>query len=183
MEQHVCPWWLAYTFDNPLRKLIHSPTKIMSPYVDAGMTAADIGCGMGYFSLGLAQLVGPGGRVFSADLQPEMLARVEKRAGKKGLSAIVTTVQSGPAAIGIDTPVDFALAFWMIHETPDPKAFFRQIHGILKPGGRLLMTEPRFHVDQEQFEAELAVARQAGFKLESSPKITFCRAALLTILP
>ena len=61
-DHHVCPWWLAYTFDNPLRRLIHNPRDIFSGYVKEGMTVMDVGCGMGYFTLGLAEL-GPGPKI------------------------------------------------------------------------------------------------------------------------
>ena len=53
---HICPWWLTYTFDNPLRRLIHNPRKMLSGLVRPGMTAADLGCGMGYFTAALAEL-------------------------------------------------------------------------------------------------------------------------------
>ena len=59
---HVCPWWLAYTFDNPLRRLIHKPEKIFDGLVQPGMTVMDVGCGMGYVTLGLAEIVGEGCR-------------------------------------------------------------------------------------------------------------------------
>ena len=68
MNDRVCPWWLCYSFDNPLRHLIHDPERLLEPYVKTGMTAVDIGCGMGYFTLGLAKLVGPGGTVIAVDL-------------------------------------------------------------------------------------------------------------------
>ncbi|MBU4143260.1 hypothetical protein KJ590_04695, partial [Patescibacteria group bacterium] len=48
----VCPWWLCYSFDNPLRRLFHDPERLLGPYVKTGMTAVDIGCGMGYFTIG-----------------------------------------------------------------------------------------------------------------------------------
>ncbi|GEM_PF-6888608 len=79
MDDHVCPWWLAYTFDNPLRQLVHNPEKIFSSLIRPGQTVVDIGCGMGYFSLGMAKLVGESGRVISVDLQKEMLAKVHQR--------------------------------------------------------------------------------------------------------
>ena len=81
----TCPWWLLFTFDNPLRKLIHDPIKILSPFVESGDTVLDVGCGMGYFSLGLAELVGEKGKVIAADLQPQMLAGLSKRAASAGL--------------------------------------------------------------------------------------------------
>ena len=57
-HQGACTWWIAYTFDNPLRRLIHKPQKILGNYIKEGMTVMDLGCGMGHFSIGMAGLVG-----------------------------------------------------------------------------------------------------------------------------
>jgi 2-polyprenyl-3-methyl-5-hydroxy-6-metoxy-1,4-benzoquinol methylase len=76
-DDHVCPWWMAWTFDNPLRKLYQDPERILGSFVRDGMTVADIGCGMGYFSVAMAKMVGPGGRVLSVDLQEKMLQYLE----------------------------------------------------------------------------------------------------------
>lgn len=54
-DDRVCPWWLAYTFDNPLRRFLHDPVKLLASHVREGMTVADIGCGMGYFMVALAE--------------------------------------------------------------------------------------------------------------------------------
>jgi ubiquinone/menaquinone biosynthesis C-methylase UbiE len=84
-EHHVCPWWLAYTFDNPLRRLIHRTAAMFHGLVEEGMTVLDIGCGMGYFSIALAKIVGPRGLVIAVDLQPQMLNILRKRAEKAGM--------------------------------------------------------------------------------------------------
>src|SRR4030067_2381460 len=84
-DKHVCPWWCAYTFDNFLRKLIHDPEEILRPYVAEGNTALDLGPGMGYFSIPLARMVGEIGKVIAADVQPEMLKVLQKRAKKAGV--------------------------------------------------------------------------------------------------
>jgi hypothetical protein len=55
---HVCPWWGGYFIDNPLRRLLHDPEKILRTYVKPGMTVMDIGCGMGFFSIAMAKIVG-----------------------------------------------------------------------------------------------------------------------------
>lgn len=182
--QHVCPWWLAFTFDNPLRKLFHKPEKLFSEVVRPGMAVADIGCGMGYFSLGLASLVAPTGRVVSVDLQPQMLAMVEKRARKAGVSAMIRTHQCSATQIGLEgtEPLDFILAFWMVHETPDHAALFRQLGRCLKTSGQILVAEPRFHVSRDQFDREIATALQTGLQVVGHPTVAFSHAALLAPL-
>ena len=111
MAKHVCPWWLAYTFDHPLRLFFHNPAKMLSPYVDQGMTVLDVGCGMGFFSIGLARLVGDSGMVISADVQPKMLDTLQKRSKKAGLEHIIRTHPCEHGKLGVDRPVDFILAF------------------------------------------------------------------------
>ncbi|MBN1930432.1 MAG: methyltransferase domain-containing protein, partial [Desulfobacterales bacterium] len=108
MAKYVCPWWLAYTFDNPLRGIFHKPEKIFAPYLNEGMTAIDIGCGMGYFSIGMARIVGKTGKLISVDLQQEMLNTLIKRADKMGVAKRITTFLCDENNIGINEKVDFA---------------------------------------------------------------------------
>lgn len=179
MEQHICPWWLAYTFDNPLRSLIHRPEKIFSGLVKTDMQVADIGCGMGHFSLGLARMVGDHGKVYAVDVQPQMLDRVAKRAAKAKLANRIETYQCPPDRIGLDNQLDFALAFYMVHETPDPLRFFHQVHALLKPNCALLLAEPKFHVSRNRFNQELADAQRAGFQITHQPTLALSHTAVL----
>jgi hypothetical protein len=50
LNNSPCPWWLCFTFDNPVRRLLHNPEQILGGLIQPGQTVADIGCGMGYFS-------------------------------------------------------------------------------------------------------------------------------------
>jgi ubiquinone/menaquinone biosynthesis C-methylase UbiE len=178
-DHHVCPWWLAYTFDNPLRRLIHNPEKMLGDYVGEGMTVMDIGCGMGYFALGMAELVGDTGKVIAVDLQQKMLDIMLKRAARKGLLHRIVPHRAEATAMGVTTPVDFALAFWMVHEVPDPALFFQELVTILRPSAKLLYTEPAFHVSQTKYNDILAAADRAGMNITETPAIRFSRAALL----
>ena len=178
---HVCPWWMAYTFDNPLRQLIHNPEKMFVGYVTEGMTVLDVGCGMGYFSLGLARIVGNSGRVISVDLQRKMLDVLRQRAAKAGLASRIELHCCSADALHLTTPVDFILAFWMVHETPDPGSFFTQLASLLKPAGKLLYAEPSFHVTDSRYRRILAAAQKSGFNKLQDLKITFSRAALLSV--
>jgi len=84
-DKHVCPWWMCFTFDNLLRRLVQNPEKVIEPYVREGDTVLDVGPGMGYFSIPLAKIVGEKGRVFAADVQSQMLNALQKRAKRAGV--------------------------------------------------------------------------------------------------
>lgn len=94
---HVYPWWGSYFLDNPLRRLIHAPEKIIGPYVRPGMTVMDVGCGMGLFSMPMARIVGNQGRVIAVDLQQEMFD-VLRRAEQAGVAVLVSPASAIMAA-------------------------------------------------------------------------------------
>ena len=182
MSEHVCPWWLAWTFDNPLRRLIHPPRRILEPYVREGGTVADLGAGMGYFSLALANLVGPSGRVLAIDLQAAMLERAQRKAARHKLSSRITFRQCTSTRLGLEEAVDFVLAFWMLHEVSDQAEFFAQLASTLKPGAAFLVVEPRGHVTGTASESSLKTAAATGLKAHSRPQIALSRAAVLQLV-
>jgi len=175
---HVCPWWLAYTFDNRLRSLLHSPEKVLCPYVGPGMTVMDTGCGMGVFSIGMADLVGDDGLVIAVDIQKKMLEVVERRAEKAGIKHRIRTHLCGPETLGNHKNVHFALAFWMVHEVERPRKFFEQIHSCLGRESLFLLVEPKLHVSANFFNELVKEAQDAGFKPCAGPCIRLSRAAL-----
>ena len=178
--KHVCPWWLCFTFDNPLRKIIHDPIAILSPYVQQGYTAIDIGPGMGYFTIPLAELVGPTGHVTAIDIQPKMLSALMARAQKKGLSDRIKTHLASPDSIGFYEKADFILAFWMAHEVPDHRRFFSEIRNLMKPEGFFLLVEPLIHVSKKNFARAIETAKELGFVIKESPKIRMSQSALFS---
>ena len=170
---------MAYLFDNPLRKLLHNPETILGPYLKQGMTALDVGCGMGYFSLGMARLVGDSGKVFSVDLQPEMLRIVEKRARRKGLAERIQTALTDGNSLGFEGSVDFALCFWMVHEVPDQKSLFEQLRSALAPGGHLFVAEPGMrHVTNEEMNESVRIAEEAGLTEIARPVVRISSAVV-----
>lgn len=175
---HTCPWWFLFTFDNPLRRLIHNPEKILGAYVKRGDRVLDVGCGMGAFTLGLAELVGRDGLVYAADLQEQMLAGLRKRAERAGLMERIQLQQSSPDQIGVSEPVDFSLAFWMVHEVRRPEGFLEQIYQLLRAEGLLLIAEPRIHVSGKAFGQTVSLAKRVGFQVADEPKVRASQAVL-----
>jgi len=183
MQQHrVCPWWLGHLLASPLRGLFENPKEIVGRHVGEGMTVLEPGPGMGFFTLPLARLVGPTGRVVAVEVQPRMLAGLKKRLAKAGLLERVDARLVSPESMGVSDlagEVDCALALAVVHEMPSAKNFFVETAGALKKGGRLLLAEPAGHVTLADFDEELNLAGEAGLRLIEQPAIRSSRAALL----
>ena len=113
---------------------------------------------MGYFSIPLAKMVGPQGKVICVDVQQQMLDGLRRRAAQAGVLSQVTLHRCEPARLGLAEPADFVLAFWMLHEVPDQTAFLAEIAAHLKPNGRLLIVEPRGHVSGAAFHKSVEIA-------------------------
>ena len=179
LSADVCSYQKAWALDIWIRKYIHNPYKIVGEYIKEGQTVLDLGCGPGFFSLAMAEMVGEKGRVISVDIQKEMLQILKEKSERAGLKSRIVLHKSQPNKIGISDMVNFALAFYMIHEVPDKRGFLSEIASHLKPDGRFLIVEPKFHVSKPDFDSTLKVAKSAGLKQISEPKILFSRAALL----
>ncbi|MFC1636367.1 class I SAM-dependent methyltransferase [Planctomycetota bacterium] len=182
MAERVCPVWIGYLLASPIRKLFQNPKKILGPYVNKGMKVLDIGCAMGFFSLPLAEMVGSNGKVISVDVQEKMIESLEKRARKAGLSDNIEVRMCPSSSLGLDDlkeQIDFAVASAVVHEVPDAASFFSEVYSTIKPGGRLLVAEPKGHVSQEDFEATVSKAEKAGFAVNDQPRISRSRSVLL----
>ncbi len=177
---HICPYWSAwFTIDNPLRRLQHKPEKIVGPYVKPGMTVLDVGCGMGFFSIAMARMVGQQGRVIAVDLQQKMLEVLRRRAEQAGVADQIQFHRCESDRLGVDANVDFALAFAMVHEVSDQRRLLGEIHDCLKTGGRLMLAEPRLHVSGRAFKRTVALAGEVGFGVVEEPNVRWCRAVVL----
>jgi ubiquinone/menaquinone biosynthesis C-methylase UbiE len=167
---------------SPLRRLLQNPDTILAGFVSPGMTVLEVGPAMGFFSLPLARLVGPAGRIVCVDVQERMLQTLVKRARLAGQADRIVARVCGPTSLGLDDfteGIDFALAFAVVHEMPDPPRFFAELARLLRAGARCLVAEPKGHVTAPAFEATLATARQVGLGLVGRPVIWRCRAAVL----
>ena len=181
-EQHVCPVWVGYLLSSPLRKLFENPFKILSPYIEEGMTVIDVGCAMGFFSLPMAEMVGPNGKVICIDMQEKMVSKLYRQAKKKNLNdriEVRVCKQDLLKTDNIEGMADFVLASAVVHEVPDRSSFFAQLFSTLKEGGELLVVEPSHHVSPEDFSNTIETALNAGFTLVNELKRKRRIAALL----
>jgi ubiquinone/menaquinone biosynthesis C-methylase UbiE len=119
-------------------------------------------------------MVGAEGKVVAVDIQPKMLAALERRARKAGLIDRIEIREAGPEGLGIDDQAgtaDFCTVIHVAHEVADQARFFGEIFNTLKPDGRVLFIEPRWHVSPEEFELSLSAAAAAGLRRIESPHV------------
>jgi len=108
-----------------------------------GSTVADVGAGSGYMTLRLASRVGPEGKVYANDIQPQMLQILQRRVDRAKVTNVVL-VQGAlddpklpPAAMDLELMVD------VYHELSEPQKMLRGLRTSLKPDGRLALLEYR----------------------------------------
>jgi ubiquinone/menaquinone biosynthesis C-methylase UbiE len=143
------------------------------------MTVLDIGCGPGFFSLDMAEMVGPSGKVIATDLQAGMLDKLKDKIRGTGIEERIRLHQCGESGINVPETVDFALAFYMVHEVPDQPRFFSEIRSTLGENGSLFVVEPNFHVSKKAFKKTVDIAASAGFSTTGTPRVFFSRTVLL----
>ena len=136
--------------------------------IPKGASVADIGAGSGFITERLSARVGPTGRVFANDVQPQMLQMLARRLAAKKITN-VTLVQGtiddpklDPASVDLEIMVD------VYHELSQPQAMLRHLREALKPGGRLVLLEYRKEDPTVpiKFEHKMSVA-EAKMELEA----------------
>ena len=111
--------------------------------LQSGMTVADVGAGSGYFTLRMAKLVGPGGKVYASDIQQQMLDLLKARLGSEKISNVelvrgtLTDPKLPPGKMDLILMVD------VYHEFSEPQAMLRKMKEALAPDGRLVLIEYR----------------------------------------
>lgn len=175
---HIFSAQKADTLDSRIRRVLQNPFKILTPYVFDGMTVLDYGCGNGYFSIPLSKMVGNSGKVYSVDIQKEMLDKLAIKFTSLSISNI-TMVNIGNEKLNLPVLLDFVIAVYVVHEIPDKNSFFKEVFDLLKPKGKLLIVEPDFIVSRRNFNRTLEIAKQTGFIEFEKPNLFFSKTRIL----
>jgi ubiquinone/menaquinone biosynthesis C-methylase UbiE len=182
MSERVCPVWIGYLLASPVRKLFQNPETMLRPYLKNGMKVIDIGSAMGFFSIPMAKMVGTTGKVVCVDVQQKMLDVLQKRSLKAGVSGNMEFIHCSPCSLAINNikeEIDFVLASAVLHEVEDISTLFKEVYRALKINGKMLIAEPKGHVDDAHFQITLNSAKDCGFIVVSQPDISKCLAALI----
>jgi ubiquinone/menaquinone biosynthesis C-methylase UbiE len=130
--------------DRPERETEEAPDQALDLLnLRAGMTVADVGAGTGYMSLRMARRVGPTGKVYANDLQPEMLQRLRAKSQREKLSNVETVQGTERDPKLPANTMDLVLLVDVYHEFSEPQAMLGKIRESLKPDGRLVLLEYR----------------------------------------
>ena len=178
-KNHVCPFGLARILDNRIRRWLQDPREILAPYIEEGMTVLDLGCGPGFFSIEMAGMVGKSGRVIAVDLQEGMLNKLKDKIRGTEFEERIILHKCEKDRIGVSLKVDFALAFYMVHEVPDKQLLFDEMASIIRPAGKVLIVEPVLHVSKKSFDETVRKAQNAGFVPVERPKMFFNQTVIM----
>ena len=128
----------AKLLDDDRRRMLPPGELLEAIGVEAGSVVADLGAGPGYFTFPLAERVGPGGRVYALDVQPEMVEVLRRREPPSN----VAVMESGESEFPLESSsVDLAFLAFVLHELADARAFLAEVRRVLRPGGRLAVLE------------------------------------------
>jgi ubiquinone/menaquinone biosynthesis C-methylase UbiE len=131
-----------------------------------GIVVADVGAGTGYYARRIADLIGPTGKVYAIDVQPEMVAMLQSVAKQRGYGHI-TPVLGGVNDIRLPAAsVDLAIMVDVYHELEFPYEVLASVVRAVKPGGRVVFVEyraedPRVPIKPLHKMSEAQVRREA----------------------
>jgi ubiquinone/menaquinone biosynthesis C-methylase UbiE len=124
--------------DDPERKQWQDPEHIFSAIgLEKGMVFVDPGCGEGYFALPASRKVGPGGKVYAFDINPDAVEALREKAKSEGLDNIITHVGEAEATVECEACADVVFFGIDLHDFRDPLQVLKNAKRMLKSNGRI----------------------------------------------
>lgn len=174
----VCPMKAAGLLDSKLRKIFHNPNKILKPYIKKDITALDIGCGPGVFSIEIAKLLEGSGKVISVDMQEGMLEIIRRKITGMSYEKNIVLHKCSQDRININEAVDFVLMFYVVHEVPNKENLFNEVLPLINKNGLIMIVEPSL-ISAKEFDETIGFIRKNGFTEHSRLKIMLSKGIVL----
>lgn len=177
---HPMPHQFASVLEHGLRLRYRDPVDTLGPFgFTPGMTVLDLGCGTGLFTVEMARMVGPSGTVHAVDLQQPMLDAAAARLAGTELSGRVHLHAAGAYSLPLaDDSCDLAVVIAALGEIPDRYAALLELRRVLKPGGRLAISEELPDPGYLTSRTVRVAAEEAGFHLRGKTGSLFCYSML-----
>ena len=144
MEDRHLP---AVIMDNFIRRLVSPPKKKLSRFIRAGIIAADVGCGPGYFTIPMAELIGSSGHIYAVDSDRKAIDSLQAKLTARGLQNIIEAHAASAADMRFvpNGSVDFVFANGTLCCMTDHRGAVEEIRRILKPAGLVYLSVSKFY--------------------------------------
>ncbi len=159
-----CPYALAWLVDNPIRRR-YVGRVLDRVGIRPGERVLELGSGPGAFTVEAARRTEPGGTLVAVDIQPKMIAAVERKVREAGLTNVETHVAGAYELPLDDESIDRAFLVTVLPEIPDRQRALAELRRVLKPGGVLSITEEFPDPDYPLARTTIRWAEEAGFEL------------------
>ena len=143
--------------------------------VHEGQEVLELGPAAGYFPPALSKTVGKNGKIYSIDVQAEMIAKLQDKVERLGLRNVSPLVAGGETLPLADDSVDSVCAFYVLEEVVDLESVVSEFHRVLRPGGNVTVTQVAYDFKQHQKDAMRHIFPTGGFELleESDGRWTY----------
>jgi SAM-dependent methyltransferase len=182
LQPHPMPHQMASLLDSPLRLRYRSPDDALGLYgIEAGMQTLDLGCGTGLFTEELGRMVGPTGMVHGVDIQSAMVEATRTRMLDAGLADRGALHHAGAYSLPLDDgSVDVAILIATLGEIPDRLHALLELQRVIRPGGRLAISEEMPHPAYMTAGSVRRFAAEAGFIFMGKTGTPFCYHLIFT---
>lgn len=149
---NVMPWEKAEWLEREGRAETEKPELVIQAMdLKPGMTVAEIGAGTGFFSRRIAKVVGPTGKVYAEDIQPQMLDLLRQSTAKEGVRNVVPVLGTETDPKLPAHSIDRVLLVDVYHEFQKPEPMLAAIRACLAPGGTVILVEYRLEGDTASY--------------------------------
>ena len=178
-DTHLHPLEKAGALEGRLRLLLQNPGRILRKHIHTGMTVLDLGCGTGFFSLEIANLVGTQGKVYACDVQKGMLNILRCKLKDSKLQQRIEIFNNKENSLVLNEKVDFVFAFYSFHEMKYIDNIIIELTKIVKQETRILISEQKYHVSKIAFNIIIQKMEGNGFEICERPSIFLSRTVVM----